>query len=555
MSKFLALTKVLLKNNVFGGISSKSKKSKYGTSIVVALLILFVVGSVCVPMTYVISSLLEVAKIEKILISLIIPLGGVAVIIFSLFSTISVFCLNKDSDYLLPMPLPARDIILSKFIVSLITQYYILLMFILPCLIGVGIGIDASAMYYVYMTVIFVFLPVIPSSLVTILVLVITRFTGVIKNKDVFMYFSMVLILLFSFGYNYILQNVLVIDPANIGSTMESLENALLPACNKIFPFYNSASDALINFDNLNGLFSLITFIGFNFVALLLVYLIGDKLYLRILTDNRGSKKKIKNIENKDIKCVKGNKVSWLLKKEWLIIKRTPIFMLNIVAIVFIMPIIIVFSFVISSGSEGSSFLLNIGDVSLYLKDSLIYIIVLAICIFFTCTSVAASTAISREGSNAWFMKVIPVSYFKQINVKVLFAVIIDMLGVIFTMVLPVIIYKIPVSYILLVLIPLTLIVTIMNYFNILVDLKKPVLKWSEESEAVKQNVNSLISIFGTMGLCALFGVGAYLIYKYDIVINVILLSILISVFCVIILGLVIYYFYKNSDKLMKNID
>lgn len=556
MSKLVALTKVLIKNNVLG-FNSKNKKSKYGTIIAVAFLLIFVVASVCVPMAYVLSSILEVAPIENILLSLVLPLGGVAVIVFSVFSTVSVFCLNKDSDYLLPMPIPAKDIILGKFIVSLITQYYVLLMFILPCLIGIGIGMEAGAMYYLYTLVIFLFMPIIPSAIVTIIILLITRFTGLMRNKDLFMYVSMGLVLAFAFGYNYVLQNVLVIDPNNIGSTIESLESEILPMCKMIFPFYNSGVNALINYTNVNGLFSLITFLSFNFIALLAVYLIGDKLYLRALIDTRGSKKREIDIEKSDYKFKKSSSIGWLLRKEWLIVKRTPIFMLNIVVIVFLMPIIILFSFVISyisSGGEMGS-LLNMGDISKHLEQPYIFLIVFAVCIFFTCTSVAASTAISREGSNAWFMKVIPVSLFKQINVKVLFACLIDLLGVIVTMLIPVIIYKIPIYYVLCTLIPLTIIVIINNYFNVWIDLKRPRLKWSEESEAVKQNLNAMISIFGTMGLCAVFGILAFVFYYYNITINVILLSILISLICGIILGLVIYYFYKNSDKLAKSID
>ena len=305
-------------------------------------------------------------------------------------------------------------------------------------------------------------------------------------------------------------------------------------------------------------IFSLITFISLNFIALLCVYLLGDKLYLKALTETRGIKKNTLDIESVDDKRIgKSSITKWLLKKEWLVIKRTPIFMLNIVVIVFLMPLILAFSFIISFTSSGgdTNILLNIKDVTLYLKDPFIYLIVLAVSIFFTCTSVAASTAISREGNNAWFMKVIPVSYFKQINIKVLFANLIDILGVLVVMVFPIVIYKIPITYVLAILIPLCIIVTIMNYFNIWIDLKRPRLKWSEESEAVKQNLNAMISMFATMGLCVVFGIVAYIVYSYQITINVILLSILISIICGIILGLVIYYFYKNSDKLVKSID
>ena len=556
MSKLVALTKVLIKNNVLG-FNSKSKRSKYGTMIAVSLLLVFVVASVCIPMAYVLSSILEVAPIEKILLSLVLPIGGIAVIVFSIFSTVSVFCLNKDSDYLLPMPIEAKDIILAKFLVSLITQYYILLMFILPCLIGIGIGMEAGIMYYIYSALVFVFMPIIPSAIVTIIILLITSFTGLMRNKDLFIYVSMGLVLAFSFGYNYILQNVLVIDPNNIGSTLGSLEAEIIPLCKKIFPFYNSGANALINYNNMNGLFSLITFISLNFITLFVVYILGDKLYLRALIDTRGSKKKETNIEEVDYKFKKSSSSRWLFKKEWLIIKRTPIFMLNIVIIIFLMPLIIAFSFVVSYASNGgdSSSLLNIGDIGKYLDSPYMFFIVLAVFAFFTSCSVAASTSISREGSNAWFMKVIPVSIFKQINIKVLFACLLDVIGVIFAMIIPIIMYKIPMYYVLCVFVPLVIIIILSNYFNIWIDLKRPKLKWSEESEAVKQNLNAMISIFVTMGLCAVFGILAFVFYYYNITINVVLLSVLISVVCGIILGLVIYYFYKNSDKLVKSID
>ena len=196
MSKLGALTKVLFKTNLFAGENnSKGKnKSKFLSGLLIALLIVFVVGSLGVPIVMTLDAVLAVAPLENIFISLILPLAGVTTIIFSVFSVVSVFYLSKDSDHLLHLPIAPKDIMLSKFLVSLMNEYYILFMFILPCLIGVGVGIDASAMYYVYSGVIFLLLPVIPSAIVTLIVLVITRFTGIMKNKDLFMYISMFLL-------------------------------------------------------------------------------------------------------------------------------------------------------------------------------------------------------------------------------------------------------------------------------------------------------------------------------------------------------------------------
>lgn len=556
MNRLWMLTKVLLKTNLFvGNDNSKKKKSKFGTSLLLAFLLVFVIASLGLPIILTIDTILSVAPLEKILISLILPLAGITTIVFSVFSLVSVFYLSKDSEHLLPLPISGKDIMMSKFIVSLVNEYYILLMFILPCLVGVGIGIDAGIMYYVYTLIIFLLLPIIPSCLVALMILLITRFTGIVKNKDLFMYISMGIVLLFAIGYNFVIQEFIAIDPNNIGTTFGSLENEVIPYFNRIFPFYNSASNALINFNNINGIFSLITFISFNLFSLFIIYFIGDKLYLKALIDTRGSKKKKENLET--IANFKKKSVfSMLLRKEWIVIKRTPIFMLNIVVIIFLMPIIMLMSFVIGYTSGGESLVIPDSSVIFsYVESSFVYLIVLVVGVFFTSFSVGGSTAISREGGNAWVMKAIPVSVFKQINVKVFFASILDLIGVLIVAIIPMIMFKIPLYYGLCVLIPLIIITFLINYFNIYLDLRKPKIKWSDESVAVKQNFNAFISIMFTLGVSCLFGITAYLFYKYNIEMNVIILSGIISLICGIILAIVICLFKKNDNKLLDNVD
>ncbi len=560
MSKFWSLTKVLLKTDLFAssGDSSKKKKSnKYVTWGLIGLLVIFVIGSLGVPIVIGLNNILKSVPISNIIISLILPLAGVTTIVFSIFSVVSVFYLSKNSEYLLPMPLKARDIMLSKFIVSLITDYYILFLFILPALIGVGVGINANFLYYLYTLIIFILLPVIPSAIVTLVILFLTRFTGMFKNKDLFMYISMGLILVFTFSYNYIVQNVINIDPSQMGNTFADLENNLMPYFKWIFPFYNSASSALINFNSINGLFSIIAFLCFNVIAILVIYFFGDKLYLKTITSTNGSKKKKEDIENVINKKKNYSAFSMLMKKEWLVVKRTPVFMLNIVFTALIVPIIVIGSGLMGviTGSNGDTSVLASLSFNSYLNSPIAYFIVLLVCVFFTSSSLAASTAISREGSNAWFMKVIPVSYFKQINAKVIFASIIDIVGILLIGIVISIMLKIPVLYVISVFIPLVIIDLLLNYFNILLDLKKPKLKWSEESAAVKQNFNGFLSMLITAAVSGILGICAYVSYKTNFKLNIQILSLIISVLFGIVLVIIILWFKKNENKLLENVD
>lgn len=558
MSKLWALSKVLFKTNFGIGIgnSRNKKNNKWLNIFLVGLLVVFVMAALGVPIILAIDGILEIAPLENILLSLILPLAGVTTVVFAVFSVVSVFYLSKDSDYLLPLPLTPKDIMLSKFFVSLMNQYYILFMFILPCLVGVGVGINAGVLYYVYTSIIFVLLPIIPSVVVALIILLITKFTGVLKNKDLFMYISMGIVLVFALGYNFVVQEFIAIDPNSIGSTFGELENNVIPYFEKIFPFYNSASNALMNFDNLNGIFSLIAFITFNLLSLLVLYFVGDKWYLKTLIVNRGNKKKLEDVE-KTVKLSKKSAFKVLLEKEWLIVKRTPIFMLNIVIIIFLMPVILAMSFAIGyTGAMGESLTLPSASViSTYLDNPIVYMIVMIIGVFFTSFSLAGSTAVSREGRDAWFMKTIPISAFKQINVKVFFAALLDFIGVLLVVVIPIVLFKIPLYYVLCVMVPLVIIIFMLNYFNIYLDLKNPKLNWSEESVAVKQNINSLFSVLITLAVSCLFGIVAYLLYRYKIKVNVIVLSGIVSIVCGMILALIIYLFKRNDSKLLDNVD
>ena len=70
----------------------------------------------------------------------------------------------------------------------------------------------------------------------------------------------------------------------------------------------------MINFDNINGTFSLITFFSFNIFSLMVIYFIGEKLYLKTLTVTRGTTKKKEKLENV-VNLKNKSSFSMLLKK------------------------------------------------------------------------------------------------------------------------------------------------------------------------------------------------------------------------------------------------
>ncbi len=561
MSKIFPLTKVLIKTSLFSQFSASERrkdKKKIGKGLkifLMGLFILFIFASTLFPMGYSAYGLAKDLNLDNIIISLVVPVAGITTIFFGIFSIISVFYMNKSTQSLLHLPIKSKDLLMSNFIIALISNYFLLIIFVLPFLIGVGIGIEAGFMYYLYATLIFVLIPIIPSVIVCIIVMLLTSFFNIAKYKDRFMYISTLLVvtvsLAYSFGAQYLFSSSLMENLLN--GTFGDLDSLIIPYTRKLFPFLNSASDTLLNYKTIFGLFSFITFVGFNLIALVFLYLVGDKLYLKGITKSVGvpqkktlTKKQVyKNINNNGL-------IREMLRKDWLIIKRTPIYMLNLVIVTFITLIIVLVSMMASMSGGEEALSIGVGEGTF--QNPVIYLGAFIALLFFSSMSQIAATSISREGQNAWFMKTIPVDYVKQINIKVLLAVIFDIISIMIVGGILIFLFRPPIIYSLSLLVPLIIVIFIQNYLSILIDLKRPRLKWANEQEAVKQNLNVLFGMVVTLVFCLLLGALIFLISLKGLAINVYIISGVLTLLFSILLILVLSYIRNKKNQLFDKI-
>lgn len=559
MTKLFLITKTLMKTSLFSQFSAQSKKkkkrSKSKNAIFISILAILIIASVSLPLTYSIATMVkQINGIDDLLVSLMLPIAGLSTILFSIFGMVSVFYLNSDSEHLLPLPIKSKDLLMAKFLIAIINNYFLLLIFIFPILLGIGIGSGAGVLFYGYSLLIFILLPIIPSVLMCFIIMFLMSFFSIAKYKDKFVYFASIFAIALSLGYSFLSQMIFNLSTNGSDSipSMEGINQMLAPYLKGVFPFFNSAVMAINNYGKEIGLFSLITFIGLNLIFLVVLYLAGDKLYIKGITRSLGNSNNKKG--NVQLKFYKNeNKLgSCLIKKDWLIIKRTPIFMLNLVVVTFLTPIIIFMSTVMGingSGEELTSFI----NANLFANTS-VYIIIMMIFVFFASVSAISASAISREGKNAWFMKSIPVSFVKQINSKVFLGIIIDFIGLILFSIVPVILFKPPFVYIISLLFPLMIIIAVQNYLSIIIDLKRPFLTWQNDNEAVKQNINVLFSILISLLICLILGLVLLLTIILNLTNNIYILSLIISFISLGILLLLLSYIRKNNRRLFEKI-
>ena len=547
------LTKIIVKNSFLQQFSVKTKdennkrKSKIKSSLLV-LLFVFLVGSSIVPIILAISDLVGLmVGVEEILVSFLLPVKGIMIVRFSVFVTISILYFSEDQDFFLYLPVKPNELMLAKLFASVINSYIVLFIFQLPIIVGIGIGIDANLIYYLYGIIIFIFSPLIPSVLTAILIMLVMKTCNICKNKDILMYLAtfvtLVVAILYSMGSQYFYMSDINTAP----STIAMLEENVLPYLESIFPFYNSAADALNNFNNINGVFSLITFIGINIISVLLFYLLFGRLYLRGVVNNSGSNKK--KMDKKIIlnNYKKRSVFTELLKKEWLILKRTPAYMLNLIIILVIMPII--FSISILSTGEFSS-IQNFISLDFY-NDPKVFMWIIIGILFITSTSAISATSISREGSNLWFTKILPVDFFYQIINKIFLGFLIGFINSILILIIATIFLNMDILYSLMLILPLIFLIFNLNLLGIIRDLKKPFLTWNNETEAVKQNLNVLFSMLIGLFLCVILYIVIFAIEKLQIDVSILIISLIFSLINFLISAFGLYYISKNKNKLI----
>lgn len=545
MKDVLKLTKILLKNSFQG---EKKNKSKTIGRLLVLLAYILIFGYLAAIVVFLCYQLLNfLIKLNQPAIYLNLILGAtVAVALFrTLFSAVNVLYFSKDLEYLLPLPINPSKILMAKWNVLVISNYIIEIFIVLPALILYGIMLDQGVLYYLYVALVFVLLPVIPVILISFLMSILMRFTKFIKNKDFVQYLTVAITLLIVIGVQFIGTGEQITE-AEVYE-MLTKTNGVVEYMSKAFSTITVSLKALINSENLSGLINIVILFVVTVIFYILLAKFSSKMYIKSATSSLSNG--IKRKENLKISGYKQNsKVGSYIKKEFLNLIRNPIFCMQCI----LPPILFPFIFAIpiyleiSKDEVATSEFMQVANS--FLASPAMLGIVLAILGFIFMFNFISATAVSRDSENAILMKTFPISLKKQTIYKMLPAVIMNVFPILFVLV--VLKLLVGVSYIYLGIIAILgmLVNFLVNYIGIIIDLKNPKLNWNSEYTVVKQNMN----IFYLM-VVVLIEVGILVLsaFKFS---NIYLYLTISIVFLLVQIGIVNIYVSKNENKLYKDI-
>lgn len=500
MNKLLSLTKVLLKNGGESLFSSKNKKKLSKTAILI-LLIIAVFIPIAVSFVLIASKAydsLRVIEQQGFIIGLALSVACFVIFFFGIFYTMNTFYFSMDIENLLPLPLKPSEILGAKFIVVLVYEYYTEAVFLLPVLLTYGIKDGSGILYYIYILITFLILPVVPLLAASIIVMVIMRFTNVGKNKDLFKVIGGLFGIFFGLGINFYIQriNEASMSQDKLMQLVSQGNNSLMNIASILFPSSKYAVNGVVRNNSIIGFENILLFVIITAIAFIIFMCLGNLLYFKGVVGISETTSKRKKLTSRELS--QSTRMNSVLRsytiKELRILFRTPIYFLNCIIMNFLWPIFLIFPFLFQQKASQ-----QLGTFIAYFQRDSVSGIVLASSfatgLFITASNMITSTAISREGKNIYVMKYIPVNYTLQVMAKVLSGVIMGIVGITMMLIAAVILFKFSFLMILLMALAGILGAILSALSGILIDLYLPKLNWDSEQKAVKQNMNGLISM------------------------------------------------------------
>lgn len=506
MSKFLSLTRVLLKSGGDSLVQGNKKKLPKAIALIVLMIVAFIpLVAMFVGMAAGSYDVLAKYNQQGLILNLGISAASLIVFVFGILYVMSTFYFSMDIESLLPLPLKPSTIMGAKFTVVLIYEYATELIVLLPILITYGIKSGAGILYYIYSIIIFFTLPIIPLVIDAFINMIIMRFTGIAKNKDAFKTIAGICSMVFAIGLNVIMQKVgrTVGSKEQLAQMFMNGDTSVGSNVSKLFPSAKIAANSLIYSGGIKGLMNLIIFLVITIALFAILMVLGEALYLKEVIGLSQSSSKRKKLSRRELeeKTVQNSALWSYTLKELRVLFRTPAYFMNCVIVNFIFPIVILipmltqpdFGEAIAQAKKA----FNTGSVS-----GIILAISLGVMMFICAGNPVAATSISREGSNIFVSKYMPISYKKQIMAKVLSGVILSFIGIILVVITFMVMVHPPVYLVILILITSIFINFLISFLGVLIDLNFPKLQWDNEQRAVKNNFNTVINLM----LCLVLG-------------------------------------------------
>lgn len=554
LRNILNLTNIFIKENEIGLIDLENKEINKKSILFWIYLILF--SGISYLSFELIGYLRGIGK-PQIFLNAFLLFLEILIIFRTIMLSTNIFYFSKDIENILHLPFKSTEILIAKFNTILSMVYEIEIIFGFVPLLIYGIITHIGILYFINLIFILIIFPIFIVLIISTIMIFLIKSIKLFKNKDlmqIIISFILIFIIMLFMGkaLNYVFSNMENIKDNQI-VFLNNLNNKIIEI-NKYFLNINPSREILECKNVIELFFPLIKLIFINFIAFLLFIFLGNKLYLKqLLKANFYLKnKKNKNYKiNKRIK--KSSVISSYINKEFKLLKNPIFLMQSIYPVILITIMVCILICIIIPKYKNIMLMEQYKDMFKDLKFD-----IEAVCLILGGIQIvglfnySSITSFSREGKNAYIIKLLPISLYKQFIYKNIPQIFINTICTIpILTIIKIQIPEIENKYILIIFI-LSFILNLINSFILtLIDLLMPNLDWDSEYEILKNNKNKIIQYVLIIFNILFFIYIKKIFEKYNLNISLIIFGIILFIIFIII-NLCIW---KYKNRLFKKIN
>lgn len=416
----------------------------------------------------------------------------VSTLILGLFPTLSALYFNRDAAWMAFLPVRSTTVLAAKWTEVYLGDAVINLGLIGPAALLYGLHSHADALYYLRAVAVILASPLLPLVVVTLVVTLLTRLTGLARHREACMMLGSLLAVAVVWGIEFTL--LPRIDESGLGYIVQILlsRNGLINLLLSSVPPIQWAAQGLQG-----DWLRLIMFLLLSVAAAAACLLVVGRGYLNICLSQSEQTSKRRSLKVKDRDWQTRSPLGALFAREWNELTKTPSYAMNAFSSAIIFPIMVLAMY-LGMRSNGEVMSAALGELRDLLMDfsRLDLTLILAACLAFPCfLNIAASTAVSREGGRVVISRMIPVSARTQLNAKLLTSLAVNLISMgSAAIVIAVILLDFAVW-----LIPAAALALAVSYataaISLTIDAMHPRLHWINETQAMKQNFNGVIAM------------------------------------------------------------
>ena len=425
----------------------------------------------------------------------------VSTLILGLFPTLSALYLGRDAPWMAALPVSSTAVMAAKWTEVYFGDMLINLGLVGPAALLYGLHLHADALYYVRAVAIILASPLLPLVITTLLVTLLTRVTGLARHRELCMMIASILLVALVWGIEFTLLPRIEDQGEMYLVQMLLRRNGLVSLLVSSVPPVQWALDGLMG-----DWLRLAMFLGLSVAAASACLLLVGRGYLSLCLNQgeHAARRRAVRMKERDWQ-VRGH-LRALYLREWNELVKSPTYAMNTFSGAIIFPVMLLAMYLAGSAGSGETVRMLFDELN-GLIDGLsrpdITLIFAACLAFPTFVNIAASTAISREGGRLPISRMIPVPARTQMRAKLLVALTVNCISMSIALIVLAVVFP----RLILWLIPAVLMATAASYATtavaLTVDAIQPRLNWINETQAMKQNFNAMISMLLSLLLLA----------------------------------------------------